>query len=217
MQKILLYIVLFTLIPLFSIAQGRYTSNNKKAIKSYEEALVSFNRMDYANAILLMQKAIKADDQFIEAYLVLAEIYIDSGNNKMAIDSYLKAIKIDPDFAASYAALGGIWSFLKQMNFVTTDQAAPHITPNIQKAKALDPDLAEVYYWDAINLVWTDYNWDAGETAFIKAIDLNPNSSETRGLYSNFLLGQNRIEKARKEMDIALLGIPSLQAAYLHP
>ena len=115
-----------------------------------------------------------------------------------------KSIKIDPDFAASYAALGGIWSFLKQMNFVTTDQAAPHISPNIQKAKALDPDLAEVYYWDAINLVWTDYNWDAGETAFKKAIDLNPNSSETRGLYSNFLLGQNRIEEARKEMDIAL-------------
>ncbi len=123
----------------------------------------------------------------------------------MAAQGYFeKSIKIDPDFAASYAALGGIWSFLKQMNFVTTDQAAPHITPNIQKAKALDPDLAEVYYWDAINLVWTDYNWDAGETAFIKAIDLNPNSSETRGLYSNFLLGQNRIEKARKEMDIAL-------------
>ena len=123
----------------------------------------------------------------------------------MAAQGYFeKAIEIDPKFAPSYAALGGIWGFLKQMNFVTSDQAAPHFAPNIEKAKSLDPNLAEVYYWDAIKLVWTDYNWDAGEIAFIKAIELNPNSSETRGLYSNFLLGQNRIEDARIEMDVAL-------------
>lgn len=123
----------------------------------------------------------------------------------MAAQGYFeRSIKIDSEFAPAYAALGGIWGFLKQMNFVTSDQAAPYFEPNIKKAKSLNPNLAEVYYWEAINLIWTDYNWSEGEKAFLKALELNPNSSETRGLYSNFLLTQNRMQEAREEMDIAL-------------
>lgn len=153
-----------------------------------------------------LNRSEKVDPAAYEAYLkgkssmgLLTEDGI-----KASLKYFERAIEIDPNYAPAYAALGGVWGFLKQMNIVTTDQAALHFIPNLEKANALDPNLAEVHYWNATKLVWTDFNWDDGEASFLKAIELNPNSSETRGIYSSFLLSQNRISEARKQMDIAL-------------
>lgn len=98
MNRKIVYILLIIFIPIITNAQYQLTTNSKKAIKSYNDALDSFNRMDYMSAINFMHEAIKADDNFIEAYLVLAEIYIESGNTLKAIDAYNHAIEINPDF-----------------------------------------------------------------------------------------------------------------------
>lgn len=153
-----------------------------------------------------LNRSEKVDPAAYEAYLkgkssmgLLTEDGI-----KASIGYFERAIELDPNYAPAYAALGGVWGFLKQMNIVTTDQAALHFTPNLEKANALDPNLAEVHVWNATKLIWTDFNWDDGEASFLKAIELNPNTSETRGGYSSFLLSQNRIAEARIQMDIAL-------------
>jgi outer membrane protein OmpA-like peptidoglycan-associated protein/tetratricopeptide (TPR) repeat protein len=96
-MRSLFYIFIFLTISFCTAAQN-YSTSNKKAIKAYEEALQSFNRMDYANASEMMQKAIKADDKFIEAHLVLAEIFVEKGERKNAITSYQNVIRINPDF-----------------------------------------------------------------------------------------------------------------------
>lgn len=98
MPKIILCIITIVLLPLYSIAQHNYSTHNKKAIKSYQEALQSYDRMDYATAVDLMQKAIKTDRKFIEAHIVLAEIYIEKGDRKNAISEYGKVIDLNPDF-----------------------------------------------------------------------------------------------------------------------
>lgn len=97
MKALYLYIVLVFILPASLLAQN-YSTSNKKAIKAYDEALQSFNRMDYNTATELMLKAIKVDDKFIEAHIVLAEIYIEKGERKNAIISYKNVIGIDPDF-----------------------------------------------------------------------------------------------------------------------
>lgn len=96
-MRSLIYIFVFLTIPLCIAAQN-YSTSNKKAIKAYEEALQSFNRLDYINASELMLKAIKADDKFIEAHLVLAEIYVEKGERKNAITSYQNVIRLNADF-----------------------------------------------------------------------------------------------------------------------
>ncbi|MBU8893799.1 MAG: OmpA family protein [Bacteroidales bacterium] len=98
MRRFLLFIIFLLIIPAYSIAQYNYSTSNKKAISAYGEALQSFNRMDYNSAIVLMEKAIKADNKFVEAHIVLAEIYVETGNRKNAIISYKNTIKINPDF-----------------------------------------------------------------------------------------------------------------------
>ncbi|NOQ26289.1 MAG: OmpA family protein [Bacteroidales bacterium] len=98
MRRLLFCFVTLLLIPIYSVAQYNYTTSNKRAIKSYEEALHSFTRMDYTTAIDLMQKAIKYDNKFVEANIVLAEIYIEKGERVNALVSFKNAISIDPEF-----------------------------------------------------------------------------------------------------------------------
>ena len=98
MRSLLFCIIILLIIPANSIAQYNYSTSSKKAIKAYEEALQLYNRMDYNNAVVLMEKAIKADNKFIEAHLVLAEIYTEKGESKNAISSYKNTIGINPDF-----------------------------------------------------------------------------------------------------------------------
>ncbi|HAF27464.1 MAG TPA: hypothetical protein DCG75_00310 [Bacteroidales bacterium] len=96
-MRSLFYSFIFLTISFCTAAQN-YSTSNKKAIKAYEEALQSFNRMDYSNASEIMQKAIKYDDKFIEAHIVLAEIFVEKGERKNAITSYQNVIRINPDF-----------------------------------------------------------------------------------------------------------------------
>lgn len=153
-----------------------------------------------------LNQSVKVDPAAYEAYLkgkssmgLLTEDGI-----KASIGYFERAIELDPNYAPAYAALGGVWGFLKQMNIVSTDEANKHFGPNLEKANAIDPNLAEVHYWNAIKLVWTDFNWNTAEASILKSIELNPNSSETRAMYSSFLLSQNRISEARIQQDIAL-------------
>ena len=123
---------------------------------------------------------------------------------QIAMDQFQKAIELDPEFAQAYGGLGGIWAFLKQMDVVSADVAMPHITTNLDKALTLDSTNAEVYYWLAIKEVWTDFEWDKGEHAFAKALELNPNLSEARALYSHLLMILSRWEESDREMAKAL-------------
>lgn len=61
----------------FSISFSQiYSTKSKKAIKKYEEAknIIRYQR-NFDEGILLYQQAIKADDEFVEAYLSLASAY----------------------------------------------------------------------------------------------------------------------------------------------
>lgn len=111
MRKVIV-LFLIVLVPLLSNAQYNYTTKNNKAIKAYEEALQYFNRMDYFSAVQLMNKAIKYDKKFIEAHLVLAEIYIENNNIDKAIQSYYNVIDLNPDF------FPGLYSSLAQLEMM---------------------------------------------------------------------------------------------------
>ncbi len=112
-KYVLLILLVFSSHMLF--AQYDYTTKNKKAIQFYEEALNAFGRMDYLNAADLMKKAIDKDKKFIEAHIVLAEIYMDNGNINKAIESYHNAIAIDTDF------FPGIYFSLGQLEMMEQD------------------------------------------------------------------------------------------------
>jgi outer membrane protein OmpA-like peptidoglycan-associated protein/tetratricopeptide (TPR) repeat protein len=89
-----------------------YSSDSKKAIKRFKEARTCLNELDYACVEESLLKAIKADDQFIEAYQMLAQLCYEQGRLDEAIGYYSQTLDIDPEGnPEGYRLLAG----LKQM------------------------------------------------------------------------------------------------------
>lgn len=159
----------------------------------------------------LLSKKGEVDPRAYEAYLKgkYSMGLLSKEGIEAAMGYFQQAIEFDPEFAAAYGGLGGIWAFLKQMDFVSADVANPIITENISKALKLDSTLADVYYWDGVKKIWTDFDWRSGEQSFKKALELNPNFAEVRGFYSNFLMAEGRWKESEDQMAKALKTDPN--------
>lgn len=77
---------------------GEYTTTNKKAISTFENALKLFQAGNDEKAREELNKAIEKAPDFIEPHLLLAEIYQTNKQTQQAIDEYQKAISINPGF-----------------------------------------------------------------------------------------------------------------------
>lgn len=88
-------------------SQNNYSSNNKSATKAYEKALYFIDLNKYREANVELKNAIKEDANFIEAYLLLADVHRIFSDFTNAKVNYRKAFAINPDFAAErYFYLG---------------------------------------------------------------------------------------------------------------
>lgn len=103
---IILLSLLFTFSSKETFAQREYTTKSKKAIKHFEEALKYYSAQRNSDALEYLEKALKADENFVEAYAVSGDCYSDLGDLPNAIVSYQKVVDIAPDFlSTSYKQL----------------------------------------------------------------------------------------------------------------
>jgi len=102
-----------------SIAQSKYSTTNKKAIKLFEEGLdaprqsvdLATNQPNYRGGIDLLNKALEKDPNFWEAHLLAAEYYEYLGDYQNAIVHYEKTLSINPNHSPSgstYFYLGNL-------------------------------------------------------------------------------------------------------------
>lgn len=98
----------FLFLFVYAFGQPRqYSTTNKEAIKDYALARQSLDEGLYDQAVADLQKAIKADDKFIEAHEQLGDICRLMRLHKQAIEQYLKVIELNPEFDHSvYLKLG---------------------------------------------------------------------------------------------------------------
>ncbi|MBW7866743.1 MAG: PD40 domain-containing protein [Brumimicrobium sp.] len=85
-------------------AQMGYGTKSKKAIKLYEEAQRAPNQNinvntglpNYSNGIEILKKALKIDENFLEAHQLIGEFYRLSGKSKEAVYHYKRSLQIRP-------------------------------------------------------------------------------------------------------------------------
>ncbi len=95
---LILIILILTNITLFAQNDIKYSSKSKKAIKYYENATRFYDAYNNLACVEELNKAVKEDTNFIEAYFLLAAVYKDLKQFENAINAYQKAIAIDEDF-----------------------------------------------------------------------------------------------------------------------
>ena len=96
-RNILLLLSCFIL--LFSLAgQDHYTTKSKRAIGFYNNAGREYQLLNYSKAIELLREATRADNEFIEAWLLLAQVCTDAKFVEESIRAYKRAIDLDPGY-----------------------------------------------------------------------------------------------------------------------
>jgi TolB-like protein len=123
---------------------------------------------------------------------------------QMALEYFNKAIEIDPTWAPPYAGVAEFWIGVRQMGLAPSSITIPNIYKYLNKAMELDPHSAHIHLVNATAAVWTGYDWEKGESEFLKSMELNPNNAENRAIYSHMLLFLKRHDEAYVQATKAL-------------
>jgi len=120
-----------------------------------------------------------------------------------AADAFRTAITLDPSHAQSYAGLGDTYAVQASLGFVRGDVGYPMARDSAETALRLDPGLAEPHA--TIGRVKFSYEWDAqaAEHAFQRALSINPGYPTARQWYSVLLATQGRMKDALDEARLA--------------
>jgi TolB-like protein/Tfp pilus assembly protein PilF len=113
------------------------------------------------------------------------------------------AIATDPGYQLAYAAAARCYISLQLAGVLTPADSASLAREAAQKALALD-DNADAELALAHVLFIFDRNWSGAETAYTRALTLNPSFSEARSRYSRFLAAAGRTQEAIEQASLGL-------------
>lgn len=84
-QKFICFLaIVMCSLPMFS---QTYSTQNKRAIAAYEQAIKQFELRYYDQALIEVQNAIKIDNTFSEAYYLLAGVYMQQGDTQQMLST----------------------------------------------------------------------------------------------------------------------------------
>jgi TolB-like protein len=117
-----------------------------------------------------------------------------------AIDSYKKAIEIDPNFALAYAAIAEAYNSMGKNPDLPPKDCIPPAKAAATRALEIDPSLPQAHSALADSLTIYDWDWAGAESHFKKAFELDPNYSYTHLIYgSSYLSGIGKADQALGE------------------
>ncbi len=125
-------------------------------------------------------------------------------HNENAFEYFTIAIEKDPDWAPPYAGVAAFWIGVRQMGLAPSSITVPNIYKYLNKTIELDPNSALTHFTTAGAAVSTGYDWEKGESEFLKVIELNPNDAGNRAYYAHLLLFLKRHDEALTQAQLAL-------------
>lgn len=172
------------------------------------------------------QRVAKSYTNNVEAY----QLYLRGRYNlfkltpagiQTGISYFQQAIDIDPNYALAYVGLASAY----RSRVLSTDMPSAEFFPKAkaaaQHAIEIDDSLADAHAVLGFTIFWYDWDWNASEREFKRAIELNPNSADAHWGYGHMLSNSGRhsealaeIKRAR-ELDPLSLIIGASEGLYL--
>jgi len=125
---------------------------------------------------------------------------------EIATQYFELALEKDPNFALAYLGLDGVWGGFRIQGLRPAIEANEKRMVYRQKAMELNPNLPEVQWKIAGGKIWGTgaWDWEAGEKAYLRAIELNPNYAMAHAYYAYLLFYLKRPEEAMAHIERAL-------------
>ncbi|MCF8234014.1 MAG: OmpA family protein [Bacteroidales bacterium] len=160
----------------FAQVDFNFTTESEKALKSYKKAEKAYRQYDLGKTLRHLSKAIHEDSTFIEAYLLLGDVFAVQNKTERAIEAYEKAIEINPDFFPRVHYFAGNQHFKNKsfsaaikhyQRFLEYEDQYADVRQAVQK-KIRQADLARGFYENpvpfnpvnagpAVNSIYNDY------------------------------------------------------------
>ncbi|HEV8505210.1 MAG TPA: adenylate/guanylate cyclase domain-containing protein [Chitinophagaceae bacterium] len=124
--------------------------------------------------------------------------------SEKALAHFREAIRIDPKYAAAYAAIANekivqsLFSTASQKEIINEARTA------IEAAEALDPNIPEIYTSEGALKFYYDWDWKGAVESYKKALQLDPHNATIYIRYSATLADVGRYEEALPLADKAV-------------
>src|SRR5258707_11681711 len=136
-----------------------------------------------------------------DAYLRGRFYWTNRGDLHKSIDAYRQAIEKEPSYALAYAGLASAYALLGQVPYDNTPpvDAKPKARQAAERALQLDSQLGEAH--SVLANVSFSYDWDfeAAEREFQRALTLGQNDPTAHQWFSHYCIVRNRLQEALEE------------------
>jgi tetratricopeptide (TPR) repeat protein len=120
-----------------------------------------------------------------------------------AIEHFSRAIALDPQYAAPYAALAHAWWMRGVLGPLGFKEVATPAREAAQAALVRDDRNVEAYAALAYVQGMFDWDWKSAQATVQRAVTLEPNSVDARYVHALLLMAMNRLDEAVSEIDYA--------------
>src|SRR5258708_8707078 len=103
------------------------------------------------------------------------------------ISYYGRAIETDPSYAFAYVGLADAYRSVAIAGEMPSTEFFPKAKEAAQKAIDIHDTLAEAHAELGFIIFWYDWDWNAAENQFKRALELNPHSADTPWFYAHLL------------------------------
>ena len=156
-------------------------------------------------AIRTSQPAVSNPDAYVEYQRGLhAQRELFAGNWNVVIEHATRATDIDPGFAPAYVMLADTYNSLGLLSLMKPRVAFLKARLAAERALAIDQDMATAHAALGLVRFGDDWDWNAAETHFRRALDIDPDLPSVRVHYSWLLMLLGREAAALSEASRAV-------------
>jgi serine/threonine protein kinase/tetratricopeptide (TPR) repeat protein len=126
-----------------------------------------------------------------------------SENLRKAIDTFNRALQNDSQFAIAYVGVADCYSLLNLYDIEPPADAYQKALENVNKALAIDADLAEAHASLAYIKYYHEHDLERAELEFRRSLQLNPSYAQAHHWFALALAGMGRPVEAVTEAQVA--------------
>jgi TolB-like protein/Tfp pilus assembly protein PilF len=131
-----------------------------------------------------------------------------------AIEQFRSVLEIDPDYALAYAGLADAYGYQSIRGSLSMQEGYERSREMAEKALAINPDLVEALLAIADIQLEYDWNMEAAEQSYRRALEIRPSDAEGLRTYGYFLVSDGRFQQAIEHYRRALEVDPMQVRAY---